>query len=152
MKYEFIKVNDDTYKLKYKDKEFEIIRDVDIVTNFQNVPNLARRKMIMDLAENGKGIGDLTIVRKTDDGKTIYDNRSAIEMEKTYINEIQVEMLDNVSKKYFDNTMVNIALDIGLETEAEAIEFSKQFVSVLTGKYDNEVEEIPSDKAKEKQS
>lgn len=149
MKYEFIKVNEDTYKLKYKDKEFEIIRDVDIITKFQNVPNLARRKMIMDLAENGKGIGDLTIVRTTNDGKTIYDNRSAIEMEKTYINEIQVEMLDNVSKKYFGNTMINVALDIGLETEAEAIEFSKTLVSVLTGKYDNGVEEIPSDKAKE---
>lgn len=149
MKYEFIKVNDDTYKLKYKDKEFEIIRDVDIITKFQNVPNLARRRMLMDLAENGKGIDDLTIVRTTSDGKTIYDNRSAIEMERTYINEIQVEMLDNVSKKYFDNTMVNVALDIGLETEAEAIEFSKQFVSVLTGKIDNGVKEIPSDKAKE---
>lgn len=150
MKYEFIKVNDDTYKLKYKDKEFEIIRDVDIITKFQNVPNLARRRMIMDLAEIGKGIGDLTIVRTTNDGKTIYDNRSATEMEKTYINEIQVEMLDKASEKYFGKSMVNVALDIGLETESEAIEFSKTFVSVLTGKYDNGVEEIPSDKAKEK--
>lgn len=150
MKYEFIKVNEDTYKLKYKDKEFEIIRDVDIITKFQNVPNLARRKMIIDLAENGKGIGDLTIVRTTKDGKTIYDNRSAIEMERTYINEIQVEMLDKASEKYFERSMVNVALDIGLETEEEAREFAKQFVSVLTGKYDKEVEEIPSDKAKEK--
>ena len=152
MKYEFIKVNEDTYKLKYKDKEFEIIRDVDIITKFQNVPNLARRRMLMDLAENGKGIGDLTIVRTTSDGKTIYDNRSAIEMEKTYSTEIQVEMLDSASKKYLGNTIVGVELDIGLETEEEAIEFAKIFVSVLTGKYGNEVEEIPSDKAKEKQS
>ena len=150
MKYEFIKVNEDTYKLKYKDKEFEIIRDVDIITKFQNVPNLARRRMLMDLAENGKGIDDLTIVRTTKDGKTIYDNRSAIEMEKTYINEIQVEMLDNASKKYFGNTMIGIGVDIGLEEEQEAIEFAKTFVRVLTGKYDNEVEELPSDEAKEK--
>jgi hypothetical protein len=71
-------------------------------------------------------------------------------MEKTYSTEIQVEMLDNASKKYFGKSMVNVALDIGLETENEAIEFSKQFVRVLTGKYNNEVEEIPSDKAKEK--
>jgi hypothetical protein len=149
-KYEFIKVNEDTYKLKYKDKEFEIIRDVDIITKFQNVPNLARRRMLLDLAERGKGIGDLTIVRTTSDGKTIYDNRTEIEMEKTYSTEIQVEMLDNASKKYFGKSMVNVALDIGLETENEAIEFSKQFVRVLTGKYNNEVEEIPSDKAKEK--
>ena len=59
-------------------------------------------------------------------------------------------MLDNASKKYFNNTMVGIGIDIGLEKEEEAIEFAKQFVSVLTGKYDNEVKEIPSDKAKEK--
>lgn len=149
MKYEFIKVNEDTYKLKYKDKEFEVIRDVDIITRFQNVPNLARRKMIIDLASEGKGIGDLTIVRTTKDGKTIYDNRSAIEMEATYINEMQVEMLDKASEKYFGKSMVNVALDIGLETEKEAIEFSKQFVSVLTGKFDRVNEEIPSDKAKE---
>lgn len=150
MKYEFIKVSEDAYKLKYKDKEFEIIRDVDIITKFQNVPNLARRRMLMDLAENGKGIGDLTIVRKTSDGKTIYDNRTAIEMEKTYINEIQVEMLDKASEKYLGKTMVNVAIDIGLETEEEAINFAKTLVSVLTGKYDNEVEELPSDEAKEK--
>lgn len=150
MKYEFIKVNEDTYKLKYKEKEFEIIRDVDIITKFQNVPNLARRRMLIDLAERGKGIGDLTIVRTTSDGKTIYDNRSAIEMEKTYSTEIQVEMIDNASKKYLGNTIVGVELDIGLETEEEAIKFAKEFVSVLTGKYDNEVEEIPSDKAKEK--
>lgn len=148
MKYEFIKVNDDTYKLKYKDKEFEIIRDVDIITKMQNVPNIARRRMLIDLAERQKGIGDLTIVRTTDDGKTIYDNRSAIEMEKTYVNEVQVEMLDNASKKYFGNTLVGVGLDMGLEKEEEAIEFAKVFVSVLTGKYNNEVEEIPSDKAK----
>lgn len=148
MKYEFIKVNEDTYKLKYKDKEFEIVRDVDIITKMQNVPNIARRRMLIDLAERQKGIGDLTIVRTTDDGKTIYDNRSAIEMEKTYINEIQVEMLDNASKKYFGNTLVGVGLDMGLEKEEEAIEFAKVFVSVLTGKYNNEVEEIPSDKAK----
>jgi len=147
-KYEFIKVNEDTYKLKYKDKEFEIVRDVDIITKMQNVPNIARRRMLIDLAERQKGIGDLTIVRTTDDGKTIYDNRSAIEMEKTYINEIQVEMLDNASKKYFGNTLVGVGLDMGLEKEEEAIEFAKVFVSVLTGKYNNEVEEIPSDKAK----
>jgi hypothetical protein len=150
MKYEFIKVNEDTYKLKYKDKEFEIIRDVDIITKFQNVPNLARRRMLLDLAERGKGIGDLTIVRTTSDGKTICDNRSAIEMEKTYSTEIQVEMIDNASKKYLGNTIVGIELDIGLETEEEAIEFAKEFVSVLTGKYDNEVKEIPSGNAKEK--
>ena len=64
MKYEFIKVDEDTSKLKYKDKEFEIKRNVKLVSEMQELIKKSRLKMIMDLAKDGISIDSLTIERK----------------------------------------------------------------------------------------
>ena len=133
MKYEFIKVDNDIYKLKYGEKEFNVLRDVDIVTQFQNVNNIARRKMIVALAKDGLTTGDLTIVRKVGN-KTIYDNRNAIDMEKTFVYEEYNNVIDYASKKYFQKSIVDIMLDIGLETEEEGVKFSKEFMEIIVGK------------------
>ena len=48
MKYEFIKKDEDTTILKYKDKEFVFVKDVALMTKLQNINFDARNQMVMD--------------------------------------------------------------------------------------------------------
>jgi hypothetical protein len=56
MKYEFIKVDEDTTKLKYKEKEFTFKRNVKLISELQGLVMEARKRMIEDYAEKGKSI------------------------------------------------------------------------------------------------
>ena len=60
MKYEFIKINDDVNKLKYKDKEFEFKTNVKLISEMQGLIAEARIQMIQDFAKKGQSIKDLT--------------------------------------------------------------------------------------------
>ena len=51
MKYEFKRINEDTIELSYKDKKFNIIKDVDSLVKSQDVYNQARTKMLIDMAK-----------------------------------------------------------------------------------------------------
>ena len=83
MKYEFIKVDEDTTKLKYKDKEFTFKTNVKLVSEMQNIIKKSRIKIIQDLAKDGISVKSLTIETKKD-GKTYYDNSNKTELEKIY--------------------------------------------------------------------
>ena len=92
MKYEFIKVDEDTSKLKYKDKEFIIKRNIKLVSEMQGLAMKARVKMIQDFAKEGQSIKDLTIEKKVN-GKTYYDNSNKEELENIYQEQITLEYL-----------------------------------------------------------
>lgn len=53
MKYKFEKIDDDITKLSYKDKEFEIKRDVELTSKMQGVYMKARTKMMIDFSKQG---------------------------------------------------------------------------------------------------
>lgn len=131
MKYEFIKVDEDTTKLKYKDKEFEIRRNVELMKDFQELNAKARRKMIMDLAKEGMSTKDLTI-KNEKDGKIFYDNSNVKELEDTYMSMATFEMFDNLCKKYFELDFTSLAEDIGLD-EKGIESFGADFIKALTG-------------------
>ena len=59
--YEFIEVDKDTTKLKYKDKEFLIKRDVGLLKDLQSINVKAKRRMVMELAKEGLTTKDLVI-------------------------------------------------------------------------------------------
>ena len=61
MKYKFEKIDDDITKLSYKDKEFEIKRDVELTSKMQSVYMKARTKMMVDLSKQRITKEDLTI-------------------------------------------------------------------------------------------
>lgn len=73
MKYEFIKIDEDTTNLKYKDKEFAIKRDINLISRVQNVFNRAKTKMFLDLTKQGIKKDDL-IIKTIKNGKTYEDN------------------------------------------------------------------------------
>lgn len=132
-KYDFIKKDEDITILKYKEKEFEIKKDVRLMKDFQDLNNRARKRMIFDLAKDGLSIKQLTIENKKD-GKTYYDNSNAKAMEETYVNEVSLELFDELSQRYFKMGLADLIQDIGLTEENEVTKFSEDFIQSLLGK------------------
>ena len=90
MKYEFIKVDLDTYKLVYtsKDKKevsIEFKRTIEMAEKLQGIETTARLNMYKELSKQGITKNDLII--KKDDGKghITYDETNYQEYEKFYI-------------------------------------------------------------------
>ena len=98
MKYKFEKVDNDTTKLSYKEKEFEIKRDVELTKKIQGIYMKARTKMMVDLAKEGITKKDLVIERK-ENGKTYYDNTNVTEIEQNYIQMASLELYNEICKK-----------------------------------------------------
>ena len=136
MKYEFIKIDNDNYKLKYKEKEFDFKKDVALMNEFQGLNAKARNKLIIDLAKEGLTTKDLTI-KKEENGKTYYDNTNIKEMEKNYLNMESLNMFDRITNKYFKMSLLELIEDIGINDENEVEEFSTKLIKVLTGKEEN---------------
>lgn len=132
MKYEFIKVDEDTSKLKYKDKEFEIKRNVKLVSEMQELIKKARLNMIMDLSKQGISIDSLTIEKK-ENGKTYYDNSNRLAIEKIYQEQATLEYFNNLVERITNMTLEALLEDIGLSTEKEGEQFSQQLMECLSG-------------------
>ena len=134
MKYQIIKNDLDDYTLSYKDKVFNYKSDVELTSNLQEAPKKARIKMLTDLANEGGSLKKFTIEEKKD-GKTYLDNTNKNELEKTYIGEAMLEVIDNTCKKVFDMTFSELMLDIGVETQEEQDKFASELGSSLMGKF-----------------
>lgn len=131
MKYKFEKIDDDITKLSYKDKEFEIKRDVELTSKLQSVYMRARTKMMLELSKEGITKKDLVIERKSN-GKTYYDNSNINELEKYYTEMAFLEIYDDISKKATGMIFQELVLDIGLN-ENESEEFGLEFSNALLG-------------------
>lgn len=132
MKYKFEKIDSDTTKLIYKDKEFEIKRDVELTAKMQGVYMKARTKMMIDFSKQGLTKKDLTIERK-ENGKTYYDNSNLTELEKYYTQMAFLEIYDDISKNVTGMIFQDLILDIGLK-ENETEQFGLDFSNALLGK------------------
>lgn len=132
MKYKFEKIDSDTTKLIYKDKEYEIKRDVELTSKMQGVYMKARTKMMIDFSKQGLTKKDLTIERK-ENGKTYYDNSNLTELEKYYTQMAFLEIYDEISKNATGMIFQDLILDIGLK-ESETEQFGLDFSNALLGK------------------
>lgn len=132
MKYEFIKVDEDTTKLKYKDKEFEFKRNVKLVSDMQGIIKEARLKMIMELTKNGISIDSLTLQKK-ENGKTYYDNSNKEALEKYYQEEATLEYFNSMIIELFGMRIEELLMDIGITTEDEGKAFSEELMKHISG-------------------
>lgn len=133
MKYEFIKKDEDTTVLKYKDKEFEFKTDVKIISEIQSLVAEARIQLIEDDASKGKSIKDLTIEKK-ENGKTYYDNTNKAELEKIYQEKITLKFFDDKCLELFNMGLASLMEDIELTEEKETEKFATELISHLSGK------------------
>lgn len=132
MKYQFIQEDEDTTILKYKDKEYEIKRDIELVSKLQSVNKDARLSMYADLVKKGISKDSLVITTKKD-GKTYVDNSYLDELEKQYLKDEQYNLFNELCKHYFDMSMEQLVLDIGLKPD-ESQKFGTELGEAISGK------------------
>jgi len=144
MKYSFTKIDTDTTELAYKDKVFQIKRDVDLIKRLQGVSITARTNMMIDLSKQGISKKDLVIERK-EGNKTYYDNSNLLEIEESYYNQASIDLIDELCKKYFNMGLIELIQELELK-EDETEQFGIDLMSAFSGL---EKEKFPSN-AKEK--
>jgi len=129
MRYQFVKVDDDTTKLKYKDKEFEIKKTVGLLEKLQKVNNKAKLSMMKALAEQGMTANDLIVERK-EGNQTIVDKTNLVELEEYYIGVESQNIYDDILKESTGMTLAEILLDIDLDYNDKDV--VKDFMVELT--------------------
>ena len=132
MKYKFEIVDNDTTKLTYKDKEFKIKRNINLLKRTQEVYFKARTKMMVDLTKQGITKKDL-IIEKKENGKTYYDDTNIREIENNYIEMENLEIYNSIAEDYTGMSWIELIEDIGLE-ESDVEEFAFNFAKSLKGK------------------
>lgn len=133
MKYEFIKNATDDFTLKYKDKEINFKPDVDITRKLQETNKTARIKMLKDLAKDGMSLKDFTIEERKN-GKTYFDNTNKIELENAYIQDEQMQVINNICKERLGLDLTELLADIDLTTQEEQEKFASDLGASLLGK------------------
>jgi predicted transcriptional regulator len=131
MKYKFENIDADTTRLTYKDKQFDIRKDVDLMRRMQSLSVKARTNMMIDLSKQGISKKDLVLERK-EGNKTIYDNSNLLELEQEYYNLASVDLIDELCQKYFSMGLIETIQDIGLN-DIEVEEFGKNLMSAFSG-------------------
>lgn len=132
MKYKFEIVDNDTTKLTYKDKDFKIKRNINLLKRTQEVYFKARTKMMVDLTKQGITKKDL-IIEKKENGKTYYDDTNIREIENNYIEMENLEIYNSIAEDYTGMSWIELIEDIGLE-ESDIEEFAFNFAKSLQGK------------------
>lgn len=132
MKYKFEVIDNDTTKLIYKDKEFKIKRNINLLKRTQEVYFKARTKMMVDLTKQGITKKDL-IIEKKENGKTYYDDTNIREIENNYIEMENLEIYNSIAEDYTGMSWIELIEDIGLE-ESDVEEFAFNFAKSLQGK------------------
>lgn len=136
MKYKFTKIDDDTTVLEYKEKRFEIKRDIDLQVRIQSAISRARVLMNAELTKMGKTKKDLVIERH-ENGKTYYDNSNFIDTEEQYKLMATLEVYDEIITKYCGMRFQDLLEDIGIninDTTPEGEKFMFELTSALMGR------------------
>lgn len=133
-KYQIIKNGQDDYVLKYKDQEIKFNSNVDIVTELQRAEEIGKQKMIIDLARQGITINELVKEVKKD-GKTYFDNSNKDEMMKSYINIERGNLFNKAIEKMVGKSLLDLSMEIGIETEEEANKLSLELGEILVGRF-----------------
>lgn len=128
-------VDEDKRILKYKDKELEFTKDVELASKFQELPKRTKTRMIVDLAKQGISINDL-VIKTQKDGKTIEDHSNEDAIYKMYQGEEMLKILDEICTKYFNMTVVELIKDMKLTQEQE-LKFGGDLMEALIGKQES---------------
>lgn len=136
MKYEFIKIDDDTTELRYKDKVFAIKKDIDLQVKIQNAIPRAKILMSAELTKMGMTKKDLVIERHEGE-KTYYDNSNVLDIEEQYQALASQQVYDEIIRKYCGMSLTELMADIGFDLEHGNVEnekFGMELTSALMGK------------------
>ena len=140
MKYKFIKIDEDTTKLQYKDKEFLIKKDIDLLKRLGSIQQKAKTMMYVELTKQGISAKDLEIT-KQEGNKTIVDKSNQIALEKYYLDLAAAEVLNDISVKYTQMRIDELIVDIGLQDE-DSEKFTYDLLYSLRGEVSPRGEQV----------
>ena len=121
-------VDEDKRILKYKDKELEFTKDVELAKR-------TKIRMSVELAKQGISVNDL-VIKTQKDGKTIEDHSNEDAIYKMYQGEEMLKILDEICTKYFNMTVVELIKDMELTKEQE-FKFGENLMEALIGKQES---------------
>ena len=127
MKYEFKKVDSDTTLLTYKDKQFEIKKDVELLSKMEELQVRAKRRMIADLAKDGLTVNDFQVERK-EGNKTYVDKSNLISLQQDYLDIVSNEILSEIAMKYTNMSLVDLLKDVEINISDLGISEQKKFI------------------------
>lgn len=128
-------VDEDKRVLKYKDKELEFTKDVELASKFQELAKRTKTRMIVDLAKQGISVNDL-VIKTEKDGKTIEDHSNEDAIYNMYQGEEMLKILDEICIKYFNMTVVELVKDMEL-TKDQEFKFGGDLMEALIGKQES---------------
>lgn len=136
MKYKFTKIDEDTTELSYKDKSFQIKKDIDLLKRMESLPQRAKIKMASDLKLEGKTVEDLQVEKKIGN-KTYIDKSSLVDLEKYYQDVVANEILNEVCQKYTKMNLIELFKDIEINISdlgaQEQLDFTTSLLTALRG-------------------
>lgn len=148
MKYEFVKVDLDAYKLVYTNKEkqettIEFKRTNEMAKDLQGITAKARIKMFQNLSSMGLTKDDLIIKKDDGKGRVSYDETNYQEFEKGFVEEESVKTTNELIEKCFKMNLKELFEDMGVNfekignKEANEIEmFTQKFILIIKGEED----------------
>ena len=142
MLFEFIKIDDDTTKLKYKDKEFEFKKTVGLLEKLQKVNFNAKMSMMKSLKERGETANDYIVIKK-EGSKTIEDKSNLVELEQYFLGLESQKIYDDICKQFTNMTFAELLVDIGVDYNS--IESVQDFTLKLSTAITNQ-QKTPSQK------
>jgi len=140
--YKFIKIDDDTTELKYKEKTFTFKKDVELLSSVQNINFRAKARMMSELKKMNMSADDLVLV-KVEGNKRYEDKSNLIELEQ-YCLSVEAELIyDEILKKFCGMTLAEIIKDIGIDitNKDDILEFTNQVNQAIVGKTESPSEE-----------
>lgn len=140
--YKFIKIDDDTTELKYKEKTFTFKKDVELLSSVQNINFRAKARMMSELKKMNMSADDLVLV-KVEGNKRYEDKSNLIELEQ-YCLSVEAELIyDEILKKFCGMSLAQIIKDIGIDitNKDDILEFTNQVNQAIVGKTESPSEE-----------
>ena len=133
MSYKFTKIDEDTTKLEYKDKSFEIKKTVGLLEKLQKVNYKAKISMMKHLKEEGMTSNDL-IIKTTKNGKIYEDKSNLIELEQYFTGLESSKIYDEICQEFSKMTFAMLLLDVGIDTnnENEVKDFTVELTKAVT--------------------
>lgn len=131
--YKFTQIDNDNWKLEYKDKEYIIKRNIALLTQLQSVDFEARVLLNKKLKELGCTLEDVEY-EKEENGKKIINDSEVQKLLDICKKEAQYIKLKNIVKDILNDEIENIALDLG---EKEFQNFITQLMLAISGKTDD---------------
>jgi len=134
MKYDFKKLDEDTYELinLSDNASYQFKRTIDLMKDLDSIEANARLKMIKYMIENKIKKDDLIIRETVADGKVVYDESYYRDFEAGFIQTEQYNTINGLYLKLFKKGLLELTEELKLNAD-EALMFGTKLRAIING-------------------